>query len=80
MHKFYDWLDRNKEKDLLRVQICKIIYSIEIATVPHVIISAIMGIIIPIFWQNLLWLSITLLVLFTFENIAYCVACMLIIR
>lgn len=73
MNCFFEWLDQNKEKDLIRIQICKIIYSIEIVTIPHVTMSAVMGIIIPILWEKVLWIAIVLLVLFISENSVFCI-------
>ena len=69
--RFFEWLDCNKSKDLLRVQLCKLIYTIEIATIPHIVISAISGIIIPILWTNHFIYAIYLLIFFILENISY---------
>jgi len=68
---FFDWLDKNKEKDSIIIQICKIIYTIEIKTVPHIIFTTIMGIIIPILWGEVRRFSIVLLILLVLQNIAF---------
>lgn len=70
--KLFNWLDNNKEKETLLVQFCKLLYSFEIEAIPHIVISIILGIFVPILWEiSKVW-SIVLLIIFVLENIFYC--------
>lgn len=70
---FYDYFDNNKDKDTLFIQICKVLYTFEINAIPHIILSILLGIFVPILWEaNVIW-SLVLLFFFILENIFYCI-------
>lgn len=70
---FFGWLDKNKDKDILRIQFLKLIYSIEISTTPHVVISVVLEILIPVLWTDRFILAICILLFLVLENICYCI-------
>lgn len=69
--KVFEWFDNNKDKDNILIQLIKLIYSIEIATIPHVVITSVLSMFIPILWGDSLFWALFLLVVFIVENILY---------
>lgn len=69
----YNWFDNNKDKDNILMQSIKLIYTIEIAKIPHMLISLIITTLIPIFWSGNLTFSLILLGVLLIENILYLV-------
>lgn len=73
IRRFFSWLDIHKNEDHIFVQILELVYTIEICTFPHVVVSAVIGMIVPIVWGKSLGWSIFLLALFLAENVGYCI-------
>lgn len=47
--RIYNWLNKNKDSENILIQLLRLIYTVEISTPVHVILSSIIGIFIPPF-------------------------------
>lgn len=72
MEKLFIWLDKNKKKDTIIILFLKLVYSIEICTYPHVILSGLLGMFLPTIWTTHQNWAIVGGVLFIVENIVFC--------
>ena len=72
MQKLYNWINNNKNKENVLIQFITLVYSVEISTIPHVIFSTLLGIFVPIVWEQSVKWAIALLVLLVLETIFFC--------
>ena len=69
--RIYNWLNKNKDSENILIQLLRLIYTVEISTPVHVILSSIIGIFIPLLISKHLALSIILLIIFVLGNILH---------
>lgn len=72
--RIYNWLNKNKDSENILIQLLRLIYTVEISTPVHVILSSIIGIFIPLLISKHLALSIILLIIFVLGNILHFVS------
>ena len=67
--KLFKWFDKHKNEDSSLVQFLKLMYSIGQKSWIHTMISAILGIIIPILYEKDDYITFSMFIFFLFSNI-----------
>ena len=75
MKKIYKWFDKHKNEDTSFVQFLKLMYSIGQKSWIHTMISAILGIIIPILYENETYFLFCICIIFTILDILFAYMC-----
>lgn len=75
MKKLFKWFDKHKNEDISSIQFLKFLYSIGKKSWLHTIVSAILGIIIPIMFDKEKYIWFTILILLMISDIFFAYVC-----